>query len=370
MTHKSPVTSVALLLLSAVSLFAQTSPEILPDGRVTFRCRAPKADEVKAEGQFGPTVILHRDDQGLWEGTTPEPLQPGIFEYHLQIDGLNTIDARNAMIKPQRWPGSSILHIPATPPAPWDLQKIPHGTMHRHDYFSDSLGKWRTLAVYTPPEQFMTGPLPVFYLAHGYSDNQDSWSVHGKAHWIMDALIHSGKARCMIVVMPDAHAIDPPDVKHFDSYGPKNTAAFCDDLIKDVIPFIEKNYNVQKDADGRAFAGLSMGGGHALQIALRHSDLFSQVGAFSSATPKGDLIENAGKEADRLNRNLRVFWVGCGDKDFLFERNQEMHAQFEQSGIKHIYHVTKGDGHAWPVWRQYLTDFAPLLFKTGKIQTK
>ena len=359
---KKLILTTLTFALTITSAFAQKSPEILPDGRVTFRCKTGKAKIIKVQGQFEEPVALEQDEQGIWEGTSTKPIKPGIYEYSFNIDGIRTVDGRNTWLKPQRWPGSSILHIPDSPAAHWDLQKIPHGTVHHHDYFSKSLNKWRALVVYTPPKEQIKGPLPVFYLAHGYSDNQKTWTVHGKAHWILDSLINQGKAKPMIIVMPNAHAIDPPDIKKFDTYGPKNTKAFSDDLIEDVIPFIEDNYNVRKDTAGRAFAGLSMGGGHALSIALRHNETFSQVGAFSSATPKGDFIEEVEKNADNLNRNLKVFWIACGDKDFLYERNQTMIAEFKRIGIKHDYYVTPDDTHAWPVWRRYLVEFLPKLF--------
>jgi len=346
----------------AASAEAQVSPELLPDGRVTFRCRAPKATEVKAEGQFGKAVLLEKGQRGIWHGTTAEAVAPGIFEYHLKIDGQKVIDARNSRIKPQRWPGSSILHVPANPPSPWDLQDIPHGTVHHHVHRSCSLGAWRDLVVYTPPREAGPGPFPVLYLAHGYSDSQRTWTVHGKAHWIIDALIHEGKAEPMIVVMPNAHATDP-EAKPFHEYFSENTPAFCKDLIEDVIPFVEKRYPVRTEAGARAFAGLSMGGGHAMTVALQHSDRFAYIGAFSSAPPGESLIQAAGKNADAINRNLKVFWIACGDKDFLFERNQKMHASLEAQGIKHDYRVTKGDAHSWPVWRRYLVEFVVKPFR-------
>lgn len=350
-----------LLALTILPAAAQVSPELLPDGRVTFRCRTKNATEVKATGQFGDPVVMTKTGNGLWEGTTADPVAPGVFEYQISIDGRSSIDARNSQIKPQRWPGSSILHIPATPPAPWDLQDIPHGTLHRHDYHSKSLGKWREIVVYTPPGTH-PAPLPVFYLAHGYSDNQRTWTEHGMSHHVLDALIHSGKAKPMIVVMPDAHAIEPGDRKTAKD-GPSNTESFCKDLIDDVIPFVEQHYSVQPSAAGRAFAGLSMGGGHALTLALAHSETFSQVGAFSAATPSDRLVATAAQQAAAINKRLSLLWIGCGDKDFLFQRNETLHAAFEQAGIAHTYHITAGDGHSWPVWRRYLADFTPLLFQ-------
>jgi enterochelin esterase-like enzyme len=355
---------LAATVLAAVTsaASAQTSPELLPDGRVTFRIRAGENREnVKATGQFGDEVLLTKGDKGLWEGTTANAVKPGVYEYGFQVDELRVMDGRNADMKPQRWPGSSILHIPADPPAPWDLQDIPHGTLHHHNYHSKALGKWRKVVIYTPPNTGTT-PLPVLYLSHGYSDNQDTWSAHGKTHWILDALIHSGKATPMIVVMPDAHAIEPGGQK-FDDYGPKNTAAFIDETLKDVIPLVESNYPAKKEASARAFAGLSMGGHHALTAALQNSNTFAYIGAFSSATPADELVNEAVKDTDGLNSQLKLFWIACGDKDFLFEKNQKLHATFDEAGIKHDYVITEGDDHSWPVWRRYLVEFAPKIFR-------
>ena len=352
-----------LVTATSPDVAAQSSPEILSDGRITFRIRAgEEAKSVIATGQFGKDVILARGEEGLWEGTTDTKVDPGVFEYRFKVDGLNVIDGRNAAIKPQRWPGSSILHVPANPPAPWDPRDIPHGVLHHHTYVSKALGRSRKVVVYTPPATATTSALPVLYLSHGYSDNQDTWSVHGKTHWILDALIHAGKAKPMLVVMPDAHAIEPGK-EEFDTYGPKNTAAFIDELVQDLIPLVESSYPVKKEASGRAFAGLSMGGHHALTVALQKSDTFSYIGAFSSATPPPEIIEEAVKDAAGLNDRLKVLWIACGDEDFLFEKNQQIHARFTEAGIKHDYVITEGEDHSWPVWRRYLAEFVPKVFR-------
>jgi enterochelin esterase family protein len=106
-----------------------------------------------------------------------------------------------------------------------------------------------------------------------------------------------------------------------------------------------------------------MGGHHALTVALQYSGQFSQIGAFSSATPPSEWIAEALKTTPQLNRQLQLLWVACGDKDFLFDRNEEIHATFMKSGLKHEYVVTKGDDHSWPVWRRYLAKFTPRLFQ-------
>ena len=336
------------------------SPDVLPNGRVTFRIKAPKATEVKVAGQFGPDTPMMMDTQGVWSVTVPS-VPAGVHEYHFVVDGLSVIDPQNSAVKPQRWPGASILHVPASPPAPWDLQDLPHGTIHEHTYKSKALDRFRRILVYTPPGVESAGRLPVLYLSHGYSDNEATWTVHGKAHWILDSLIASKKAVPMIIVMPDGHAL-PPGVAGFSEYGPTNSAALCRELVEDIIPLVERTYKVAARPRARAFAGLSMGGHHALTLALNHHDKFGWIGAFSSAPPPTNSVAAGLNGADAVNRDLQLFWIACGKKDFLLQRNLEFTALLKDKGIHYEFVETEGD-HSWPVWRRYLTEFAPRLFR-------
>ncbi len=352
---------IALILLFPTVICAQVSPDILPDGRVAFRIVAPNAETVTVKGQWAKDpVSLKKGEKGLWVGTTPEAVPSGIHEYNFSVDKLRTIDSRNGVIKPQRWPKSSILHIPANPPAHWDLQHIPHGTVHYHDYYAETLGAWRKLVVYTPPNyRNANKPLPVLYLSHGFSDNQAGWTVTGKAHWIMNSLVQHKLAEPMIIVMPDAHPLDPEG--RTDTYSELNTQAFAKELVKDLIPFVEEHYNVSSKPSGRAFAGLSMGGGHAFTVAFQHHDKFSYIGAFSASAKEEPYLRDRAN-VQQMNKDLKLFWVACGDKDFLYERNETAHAIMEELGIEHQYVITEGDNHSWPVWRRYLVEFLPKLF--------
>jgi enterochelin esterase family protein len=168
----------------------------------------------------------------------------------------------------------------------------------------------------------------------------------------------------MILVMPDAHALPPP-VGWSDGYAAENTDAFAKELITEVIPLVEKNYPARKDPAGRAFAGLSMGGRHALTIGLRHADHFSHIGAFSAAVPDQATLEATLPKAADINARLTRMWIACGRADFLFQQNESLHAAFEKAGLRHEYLATEGD-HSWPVWRRYLADFLPLIFQAPK----
>ena len=186
-------------LLVANCAMAQVSPEILPDGRVTFRITAPSATKVLVTGHFTKGLELEKVDESLWEGTTLESIPPGIHEYSFRVDGMRIIDPRNGQIRPKRWPYASMLHIPADPPAYWDIRDIPHGIVHMRDYYSNTVKAWRKMRVYLPPGmEEMEVPLPVLYLSAGYSDSEETWTKVGKAHWIMDALIHEKKVTPMM----------------------------------------------------------------------------------------------------------------------------------------------------------------------------
>ena len=84
-------------------------------------------------------------------------------------------------------------------------------------------------------------------------------------------------------------------------------------------------------------------------------------GAFSSATPAAKFAAGF-DNAEAVNRDLRLLWIACGKKDFLFQRNGEFTALLREKGIRFEYVETEGD-HSWPVWRRYLVEFAPQLFR-------
>jgi len=142
-----------------------------------------------------------------------------------------------------------------------------------------------------------------------------------------------------------------------------NRRAFETDLIGDVIPFVEKNYRVRAGSADRAIVGLSMGGGQALRIGLGHPELFPWIGAFSSGVPAEEEINTLLADPSLLNEKLRLLWVGCGRKDFLFEANQRLLQGLKAKKIKHTAHITAGS-HEWRLWRRYLNEVLPLLFQS------
>jgi len=358
------------LLLTVSLLDAQTpaplvSPEI-GDLQVTFRVRAPQAKVVALRGQWNKDAVpLTRGDDGVWTATvTPAPA--GVWEYSFTIDGLNIIDSLNPAIKPQREPQKSILHIPSNPPAVWDFQDVPHGTVHQHGYPSKALGKPREAWVYTPPgyEKDAATKFPLLVLQHGSGDNNRAWVEHGKAHWIFDNLIAEKKAVPMIVVMLDGHPLGAWSREN-SSKRTEALAAFQRELFEDAIPLVESLYRVEADRDRRAIAGLSMGGAQSLTVGLGNLDRFAWVASFSGVPPEGEVLTKFLASPETANARLRLLWIAIGKDDFLLPMNEPFIAKLKEQGIRHEWQLTEG-GHAWPVWRHYLAEFAPRLFQSAR----
>jgi enterochelin esterase-like enzyme len=334
------------------------------EGVVAFSLRAPEAKDVKLRGQWSKEAIaLSKGDKGEWT-VTLDKVPAGVWEYSFSVDGLNVLDPGNPSIKPQRQPGKSILHIPSNPPAPWDWQVVPHGTVHMHGYDSKVVGGARECVVYTPPgyEKESAAKYPLLVLQHGSGDNQRAWIEHGKAHWILDNLIAQKKAAPMIVMMIDGHPLGMVGREAGDAKRIAAQEAFERELLDEALPLVESLYRVEKDAAKRAIAGLSMGGAQSLSVGLANMDRFSHVVAMSAGPPSPQRMEKFLAEPATANAKLRLLWIGVGKEDFLLQRSEQLAAALKEKGIRHERRVTEGD-HSWPVWRGYLAEVAPLLFR-------
>ena len=350
------------------------SPEVLPDRRVTFRLLAPKATDVTLTGEFlpasaeasAPPSVVHmvKGSDGVWTATVG-PVEPETYHYHFTVDGVRTLDPGNPDLKTGSTPTTimNVLVVRGERPVFYEGRPVPHGEIRTHWYESKSLGTLRRLTVYVPPGYDRnTTRYPVLYLFHGANADETAWTRFGRVNLILDNLLADGRALPFIVVMPFGYGVSPmaPGVPG------QNTIKFSEDLRQDVIPFVEGRYRVYADRDHRAIAGLSMGGGQALNIGLNHLDLFSYIGGFSAALGAANdfsktyasLIANA----DASNRKLRLLWVGCGTSDTLFGASKNFSTFLTEHRITHVFRPTDG-AHTWMVWRRYLNEIAPLLFR-------
>ena len=260
---------------------------MLPDNRVTFRFRAPNAKEVLLDRESVPRLAMQKDAQGVWSVTT-DPIDPDIYGYAFVADGVRLVDPSNAAMIPNLLSKSSLLHVPG-PSLPWEVGAAPRGILHRHFYRSRVVGDDRDFYVYTPPgyDPHESKRYPVLYLLHGFSDDASAWTSVGQAHTILDNLIAAGKAKPMLVVMTLGYGAPEFVTRGFGVFRDvalrqKNYDRYREALFTEVMPFIEGNYRANADREGRAIAGLSMGGAESLYVGLNALDRFASIGAFSS----------------------------------------------------------------------------------------
>lgn len=350
------------------------SPEVKPDKTVTFRFRAPNAKEVTLIGELdGKTYPMTKDEAGVWS-VTIGPLGPDVYNYQFNVDGVIAMDPVNPAVKLGfgNFPPANMFEIPGDEFE--DARDVPHGTVRIETYHSKTLGVPRTLWVYTPPG-YETGSTryPVFYLLHGSGNTDSSWMLTGRANYILDNLLAQGKTKPMIIVNPLGYArqgVNLAPERPVAASAPAGPAGqiggglIGQDLLGEVIPFVEKKFRTLKDADNRAIGGLSMGGGQSAAIGFANPDTFHSIVIMSAGANNAEQNYPAFfKDAAATNKKLKLLWVGVGRDDKLVMAGSEaLKAALEKNGIEHTYRLTDGR-HEWVVWRHHLHEVAPLLFR-------
>jgi enterochelin esterase family protein len=342
------------------------SPEVKKDRTVIFRFMAPNAKEVKLSTQIvAGQQTMTKDDKGLWS-ISIGPAEPDIYPYCFMVDGVQVADPKNSWIFPNETFQNSVVEIPADKPQAFTIQNIPHGTVSYRYYYSNELGT-RPVLIYTPPgyEYSSNEKYPVFFLLHGTTDTEETWTKVGRANIILDNLIAQGKASSMIVVMPYGRAFPlipkgQGSLRNWD-----NLQEFQKDFKNYLLPFVEKNYRVRTDRESRAIAGFSGGGGTSLYIGLGNPDLFAYVcgyapGMLQSEFERNNAVPFANPEL--TNSRLKLFWLGCGKEDGLYGVLQEYLKVLDEKKITHQTFFTTG-GHTWMNCKKFLNETTQLLFK-------
>jgi len=360
--------------------FALKSAEILPDNSVTFRLLSKDASSVEVSGDwmpgFGTSVPMVKNDTNLWT-LTVGPLKPELYSYTFLIDGIRVIDPNNPLVKRDGTRNESMLLIPGEESDLYMVKNIPHGTLSKIWYESPTLKLNRRMYVYTPAgyEDSQTR-YPVFYLLHGGGGDEDAWTTLGRTCQIMDNLISQGKAKPMIVVMPNGN---PGQAAAFtDAFVNPSVSApydmglglFEESMVKDIIPYVESHYRVVADRDHRALAGLSMGGMQTLTLTGNYPYMFGYIGVMSMGLvdvttmglkPDPDPDQDIKLETLK-NSGYILYWIGVGKDDFLYKSVQSLRTALDKHGLKYTYRESTG-GHSWANWRIYLSEFAPQLFR-------
>lgn len=368
-----------------------SSPQVNEDKTVTFRLMAPEAREVKVTGDFLPTqkistpmgefdgpgeAALVKNAEGMWEFTTTAPLDPELYSYSFIVDGLKITDPSNVYQLRDIASVTNIFLIDGDYADYYKVNDVPHGTVSKAWYNSKTLGMNRRLTVYTPAGyETSDKDYPVLYLLHGMGGDENAWTELGRAAQILDNLIAEGKAEPMIVVMTNGNAALQAAPGE-SSLGfvtpttnlPKTMEGSFEMHFPEVVEFIDNNYRTIDKKEGRAIAGLSMGGFHSMHISKQFPDMFDYVGLFSAAIKPGNnaiapiYSDLEGKLKVQFEKNPALYWIAIGEKDFLYPANVEYRKMLDDNGFKYEYFESP-DGHIWKNWRIYLTKFAPKLFK-------
>ena len=382
------------------------SPVVNPDGTVTFNLFAPKAVKVEVTGDFLPTrtievpgrgnydapgvAALTEGPGGVWTYTT-DKLAPELYSYTFNIDGMTGVkDPANIYVNRDIVSFTNIFIVSEQKGDKGDLYRVnevPHGNLSKVWYNSPTLKMQRRMTIYTPPGYDKGGKYPVLYLLHGAGGDENAWSELGRAAQILDNLIATGKAKPMIVVMPNGNpnCQAAPGEWSWGMYtpgfgnsgtGPTEPAvASIPARFMDIVNYVDANYRTIKKREGRAVCGLSMGGGHTFAISLAYPTTFDYYGLFSAGLhlgsgyrnqPFAEQIKNdpdfAQQSARLFGSKPKLYWMGMGKTDFLYQSTVDLRNYWDSKGYKYEYVETDG-GHIWRNWRIYLTMFAQKIFK-------
>ena len=380
------------------------SPDVRPDRTVVFRMLAPQAQSVRVTGEMVPgggrgaaagapaPGQMTKGDNGVWS-VTVGPINPGAYRYGFNVDGVSVVDPNNSTISESNTSVRSLVYVPGSDLM--DTRQVPHGAVAAVTYYSTSLGKFRRMHVYTPPGyEVGTQKYPIFYLLHGAGDCDESWTSVGRAGFILDNLIAAKKAKPMVVVMPAGHTNTTPVVGRGAAEPAVATAAppsplddFARDFVTDIMPYAESHYRITADRAHRAIAGLSMGGSQTLNIAFLHLDRFAYIGVFSSGASLGggrgaapaasgaappsavaplptpwETAHLANLDSAALKKGAKLIWLSTGVDDGLMPNTKATVETLQKHGFQPVFKESPG-AHTWINWRNYLSEFSPLLFQ-------
>lgn len=336
------------------------SPEVRDDRTVTFRLKAPAAKEVALGGVALLTALKSgnravpfvKGEDGVWT-LTVGPLEPDMYVYNLIVDGVRMADPNNTVAGFTAMPPYSQLVVHGSGPAYYDARNVPHGNVTRHVYHSNVTKGERELYVYTPPGYDKSKRYPVLYLVGGSGDLPSNWVYDGRVNFMLDNLLAEGKAVPMVIAIPNNQVVHRNHPKHVELTFP----LFEAELRQHVIPLVEKEYSVRRDAKGRALSGLSMGGRHTQFIGFNSLDLFANFGVLSAGDVDSEKVSAKFLNDPDVNKKVDYLFVGQGTEEAnvrMGERCVALHKALEHHKVTHEYYVGGHGGHDWATWRHLL----------------
>ena len=416
---KKVISLAAALMMVAGSAFAQQSlmggqtaksPEVNPDGTVTFRLIAPKAKRVQITGDFippvpantngmrmdNPDIVEMVERNGVWEYTTPV-LEPEFYSYVFKVDGTTTLDPSNIYMYRDVATWTNFFIVSREKGDKGDLysvNKVAHGNMSKVWYDSPTLALQRRMTIYTPAGYDNPGnktKYPVLYVLHGAGGDEDAWQNYGRAAQILDNLIAAGKVKPCIMVMPNGNTNTSAAPGEWSAglyatsmsggAGFPAAKAGMPESFGDIMKYVESHYRVLTGPANTAICGLSMGGGHSFNTSLLNPGKFGYIGLFSAAVSVPGAGGIGGGNQRQQPANLaaqtaefearmkalfaakpKLYYIAIGETDFLYSSNAALRKFLDEKGYPYEYRETPG-GHIWRNWRVYLTEFSQKAFK-------
>jgi enterochelin esterase-like enzyme len=295
------------------------------------------------EGDLAPSANVAELGLGRngddWVSTIG-PLPPGLYRYRVRADDLRiAADTTNPNVVTSDPTWRTFL-VPGK--GAELLTDAPAGTRGELNHLSYRGGKAH---VWTPAgyDAQRRKPYPVLFLNSGKDADGHDWLDLGRAGQIIDHLTLQRRAEPMVVVIAD------------DSQRG----------LKDLGREVERRFNVARDVEHRAIAGVSTGADEALRTALTGHSKFAYVGAFSTTSGAGTLLlrqrQHPGTTHDRT-KLLRLYTGNVTDPAYnttyrLIRDLDRAHVRYEFDG------VNPDAGHNWTAWQENLEDFAQRLFR-------
>ena len=335
------------------------------DGTVTFQYRNNKAKSVSVDVQFAGKNEMKKDERtGLWS-VTLGPAAADMYPYNFVVDGVSIMDPQCDQYFPNEGFKNSLLEIPGKTALPHDIKNVPHGSMEYVNYFSKSLNYTNNALVYLPPSYYKDTQktYPVFYLISGTTDTEEVYYKVGRVNYILDNLIAEGKAKEMIVVLPYGNPNKlVPQKPQADMPATRfGNDVFSNNLVGDLMPYIEQTYRTINDREHRAIGGFSRGGNQGLYNGLSNLDKFSYLCSYSSFTSTD--IPNVYDNAKETNSKINLFWLGVGTDDFLYGNARDYTEFLDKKGIRSVKEYTHDKfGHTWMNAKYFLDHTLQLLF--------
>lgn len=385
MNNKILIAAVALLLtVPAVAQYPGSRYEPIVDGTsVTFHLKADSAREVRVYGDFlpgvneynlGGNVAMERGEKGEWTWTVRD-LAPDFYFYYFEVDGVRVLDPHNLHLVCNYSEYFNSFLISGEGSRNLTFADVPSGTFVSHWYMSPQYGGRRHLNVWVPDGYDPSKTYPVLYMIPGGGDDEDTWVDMGRLPQIAAHQIAAGEAVPMVIVLLNAmpnqwagpHILNPiPGAKsHFELMRTPQGASggeFVNDLVNNIIPFVETHYSVRMDQSGRAVCGVSMGGVYEMYILEHYPSLFGGIAFMGSGIMGGSPDAADAQLAPLKKTGYDLFWIGAGNKDMALRSAQGLMQALDRAKMPYTYYDS-GDGHNWRSWRRNLQQLLPLLFR-------